>query len=71
MVGRSGCPKSGRSSSWTRSRGRALVILEDVLEVSMEDTFDEVRAHFGGDIDEQVKEWLRSAEMHQYRRASL
>lgn len=50
---------------------RALVILEDVLEISMEDAFDEVRAHFGGDIDEQVKEWLRSAEMHQYRRASL
>lgn len=50
---------------------RALIILEDVMGVSMVDAIDDVRRSVGDDINDYVKEWLRRAEMQQYRRTSL
>lgn len=50
---------------------RALIILEDVMGISMVDAIDDVRRSVGDDINDYVKEWLRRAEMQQYRRTSL
>lgn len=50
---------------------RALVILEDVLELSMPYALEEVRSYFGDQIDDHVEQWLRDAEMTEYKRAEL
>ncbi|WP_074411632.1 HNH endonuclease [Mycolicibacterium fortuitum] len=50
---------------------RALVILEDVLEIPMGDAFSEIRSFVGDRIDDEVEDWLRDGGGGRYDSADL
>lgn len=54
----------------TMSR-RALVVLEDVLEISTPDAFNEIRRVLGYKIDDEVEEWVQSGGDGRYAGGEL
>ncbi|MBF9519548.1 HNH endonuclease [Mycobacteroides chelonae] len=50
---------------------RALVILEDTLEMPMGDAFYEIRSFVGDRIDDEVEDWLRDGGDGRYASADL